>query len=115
MNNGEKNIIDKFLDSYAKHGEKKTKTVRVVVKPSKLKCIGGFIFSLIIFIILLTFFTFNLTYFAMLIGDLLIMLYYGINLFTEKGFGLPRSVEVPLDELEDDEDLNDYSDRYKVQ
>ena len=39
MNNGEKNIIDKFLDSYAKHGEKKTEIVRVVVKPSKLKCI----------------------------------------------------------------------------
>ena len=112
MNDKEKNIIDKFLDSYEKNNVEK-KYVRVIVKPSKGKAIFGFIVSLILLIVLLTLFSLTFMYFLFLIGDLLIVIYYGINVFTEKGIGLPKTVEVPyLSEEKGNGDDFEHRNRY---
>lgn len=117
--NDNKRILDKFLDSYDKYTEKKTKLVRIYVVPTKIRSFFGFLFSGIFFILLLTMFNFNLVYFMLLLGSLSIAIYYGINLFTDKGIGLPRTVEVPVTEEEETkiEDINfdKKSNRYKVQ
>lgn len=106
MGKKDKNMLDIFLDNYGT--EKKVKYKRVYVKPDKNKCIRGFIFSLIFLIILLFIITFSFMYFLLLLGDLLIFLYYTINLFTERGIGLPKIV--PYYE----EDFEEKKDRYKV-
>lgn len=106
MEKKDKNMLDIFLDNYGT--ERKVNYKKVYVKPSRRKCIMGFIFSLIFLIILLFIITFSLMYFLLLLGDLLIFLYYTINLFTEKGIGLPKVV--PYYE----EDFDDKKERYKV-
>ncbi len=127
-NNG---LVDKFLDSYDSYNQKKgqTKIVTVYVRPTKFKSIVGFIFCLIFFVLLITMFTFNLFYFLMLLGSLAATIYYGINLFTPNGIGLPKSFEVPIEEENLQEDINEddqlyqldeenykeKSDRYRVQ
>ncbi len=119
MNNNDKGFVDKFLDGYDKYNSKNVELVKVYVKPTKIRSLFGFIFSLIFFIILITVFTLNLMYFILLFGSLAIVIYYGINLFTEKGIGLPRTVEVPVKEEinRNDNELNHNksSDRYRVQ
>lgn len=120
MNNN-KGIVDKFLEGYDKYNNSNIRTEyrRIYVKPSKLRSGFGFGFSLIFFILLLTMFTFNLVYFLLLFGSLIIVVYYGINLFTDKGIGLPRTVEVPIIEDEQDNikeiDQAKAEGRYKVQ
>lgn len=102
----DKGMVDKFLEAYDKHSNKKTEYRRIIVKPSKAKCIFGFLFSLVFFLIVLSLFSFNFTYFIFFFGSLAVVLYYGINLFTEKGIGIPQTVEVPVveDEEEKEED-----------
>ena len=58
-------------------------------------------------------FVFKVLYFVILIFNLLILLFYSINLFTEKGIGIPKNIEIK----EDNDDLNtdDENDIYKVQ
>ena len=56
MNNKERNIIDKFLDSYEKSSNTKKSYVRIYQRPSKLKSLLGFIFSLLCFIVLIRLF-----------------------------------------------------------
>ena len=111
MDNQEKNIVDKFLDVYDKNSNKKTEYRRIYVKPTKLRSLIGFVFGLIMFIIVLGFFAFDLMYFLLFFGCLIVTIYYGINLFTEKGIGLPRTVVVPVEEEKKTED----NDNYKVQ
>lgn len=113
MNNKERNIIDKFLDSYEKSSNTKKSYVKIYQRPSKLKSLLGFIFSLLCFIVLIRLFVFKVLYFVILIFNLLILLFYSINLFTEKGIGIPKNIEVK----EDNDDLNtdDENDIYKVQ
>lgn len=117
MNN--KGIVDKFLDGYDKYSNKETELKKIYVKPTKFRSGIGFVFSTLFLILLLTVFTFSLVYFLLLIGSLSIAIYYGINLFTEKGIGLPRTVEVPVKYEEDRQeieiDTTKKSGRYKVQ
>ena len=47
------------------------------------------------------------------IFNLLILLFYSINLFTEKGIGIPKNIEVK--EYNDDLNTDDENDIYKVQ
>ena len=104
----ENGFFDKIIDAYDKHTSKKTEYRKFVVKPSKARCIFGFLFSLVFFFIILSLFAFNLTYFIFFFGSLAVVLYYGINLFTEKGIGIVHTVEVPVEEeveeVEDEEE-----------
>lgn len=124
MNNN-RGIVDKFLDGYDNYNDKKKQTqlVTVYVRPSKFKSIVGFIFCSLLFILLITMFSFNLIYFITLFVTLGVAIYYGINLFTPNGIGMPKTIEVPVDELvneasevnEDyEEEFEQKSDRYKV-
>lgn len=107
----ENGFFDKIIDAYDKHASKKTEYRKFVVKPSKARCIFGFLFSLVFFFIILSLFAFNLTYFIFFFGSLAVVLYYGINLFTEKGIGIVHTVEVPVEEeveeVEDEEESED--------
>lgn len=100
MNNKEKNILDKFLDGYESYSNNNVRYKKIYVKPKKSKCIVGFGFSCILLVILLFMFVFDLLYFVIFIGVLLNALYYGINLFTEKGIGMPKRVPV-TDDIDD--------------
>lgn len=113
MNNKERNVVDKFLDGYEYANNEKTVYKRVYQRPSKLKSVLGFIFSLIFFIILIRFFVFKVLYFVILLFDLAILAFYSINLFTEKGIGLPKTIEV-LEENKE-EATKDNEDTYRVQ
>ena len=50
-------------------------------------------------IILIPMFSFTFMYMLLFLGDLIILIYYGINLFTKRGFLLPK--RVPDDEKKD--------------
>lgn len=108
MNNKERNIVDKFLDVYDKQSTSNVEYKRIYVKPTKGASLLGFIVSLILFIIIVGFFSFSFMYFLLFFGCLVVVIYYGLNLFTEKGFGLPRTVAVPKSES-DDNKVNDGS------
>lgn len=111
MTNKDKNIVDKFLDSYEDYNNHRVKYKRIIVRPSKFNTVIGFIFSFGFFIILIRFFIVKPFYFIFLIGDILSLIYYSLNLFTKKGFGLPKTVIV-----EDEEDVlevGDDSDEYR--
>ncbi len=109
MNNkDDKNIIDKFLEGYtvANRNVSNTTYKKSYQKPSKFKCIFGFIFSLIVFIILIRVFRTSILFFFILIGDLLCLIFYGVNLFTKKGIGIPKYVK---------DNKEDYDKKHKVQ
>ena len=107
--NHEKNNIDRFLDNIEKRSNKKVQYIKVYEKPTKAKCIIGFVFSLIFMVILLGLFSFNLMYFVLLIGCGLVLVFFGVNLFTEKGFGLPKTiaVEVKEEQPENEEEMDE--------
>ncbi len=107
----DKNIIDKFLEGYAQANEssKQETYKRIYQKPTKFKCIVGFIFSSLIMLVLIRIFKFNFMFFLIFFGDLLVLIYYSLNLFTKKGFALPKYVK--RDEYTDNDDSNN---RYKV-
>ncbi len=125
MNRDNKNLVDKFLDIYKREDNYQYKTI--YVKPSRFKCIVGFVVSVLFFILMLTFFTLKVLYFVVLLGDLVIVIYYGLNLFTEKGFGLPKNIPVyndydtsndQLADIENEDDSLEFEQndsRYKVQ
>lgn len=101
MENKEKNIIDKFLDRYEDINNSNIRYKKVYQRPSKFKSLMGFIFSLFVLIILLSMFVFKLLYLILVIGVILTSLYYGINLFTKKGIGLPKSIPVEDEDREE--------------
>ena len=96
--NQDKNRLDMFLEGLTKEGNKKIIYEKVYIRPTKFKSIIGFIASLIFFIILLGLFTFSVMYFVLLIGNILILLFFSINTFTEKGFGLPKNIAYVVSE-----------------
>ncbi len=108
----DKNIIDKFLEGYAVANEKSKYNAykRIYQKPAKGKCIGGFIFSAFIMLFLIRSFRINFMFLLIFFTDLVIVLFYGINLFTRKGIPIPKYVKAS--EYTDNDDVND---RYKVQ
>lgn len=120
------NLIDYFLDNYESVPEEYE---RVYEKPKKSKSIIGFIASIVFLIALIPFASLNSLFFILLIGDLLTIAFYGINLFTEKGIKLPKTVKVERkieeesnNENNEDEESGlenlgnkDMEDKYKVQ
>lgn len=102
--NHERNGIDRFLDNIERRSNKKTEYVKIYEKPSKFKCFIGFVFSLVFLVILIGLFSFNLMYFLLLIGCILVLLYFAVNLFTEKSFGLPKTIAV---EIKEDEEIEE--------
>lgn len=102
MDKKDKNIVDKFLDNYEAISNNRVRYKRIYQKPSKFKSIIGFIFSIILTIMMLLMFVAKLMYFVLLLGVILTGVYYGINLFTEKGIGLPK--RIPINENEDREE-----------
>ena len=103
MNNN-KNIFDKFLDKYDDLNSKKKVNVETYYRPSKGKCIFGFIFCLIFLLILIRIFTFSIVYMFIFVGDIVCLLYFGLNLFTKRGFIVKQKYYVPEEYLKNDED-----------
>ena len=102
MNNNEKNIVDKFLDKYDQLESKKKVDVKTYYRPPVGKCIIGFIFCLVFFIILLGLFNFSMVYLVVFFGNLFGLVYFGLNLFSKKGFVLTMKHRVSkeyIDEL----------------
>lgn len=97
MNN---NLFDKFLDRYDAYNERNRRIEyrRIIKKPPMFECVLGFGFSFLILVVLIIYFSPTKMYFVILIGDLLFLAYYGVNLFTKKGFGLPATVAVVVDD-----------------
>ena len=104
--NRDKNNLDLFLEGLTEEGRKKIVYEKTYVRPSKAKSIFGFILSLATLIILVGLLTFNVMYFVLLIGNILILIFFSINTFTEKGLGLPRTIAYVLDDEEDKEEEN---------
>ncbi len=98
-----KNIVDKFLDSYEALNNNQKIKVRVYRKPSKVKCVFYFIFGIaILFALLFGFgFYFSFGYIAFLLADLAVIVFFGINLFTKKGIGLPTYVEKSPEDVDE--------------
>lgn len=102
--NDKKNIIDSFLDKYDELESKKKVKVETYYRPSKGKCIFGFIFCLIFLLILLRIFHFSIVYMFIFIGDILCLIYFGLNLFTKNGFVVKQKFSVPEEYLVQDEE-----------
>lgn len=100
MNNNDKNIFDKFLGYYDNLNNRNKIYQRVYKKPSKVKCIIGFIFSILFLIFLIRLFAFSFLYFFLLLADLLILAFYSLNLFTKKGLPLPTTIPVKQTEAQ---------------
>lgn len=105
MKNDEKNIVDKFLDGYENLNDESNRKVRVYQKPTKFVCIRNFGLGIAILFILLFVFGFhlNLGYILFLLVDLVVVLFYGINLFTKDGIKLPTYVRVKKEKDDDGE------------
>lgn len=121
------NFIDYFLDNYESVPEEYE---RIYEKPKKSKTIIGFIGSIVFLIALIPFASLSGLFFILLIGDILAIAFYGINLFTEKGIKLPKTVRVvhsneeeTTEEVASEETISDLEklgnkdneDKYKVQ
>ena len=87
--------IVSLVDAILKNSKDPKEYEKVYYKPKKGKNIIGFIFSLLFLIILIKIYGFKInTYYILLfLGDLIILIYYGLNLFTKNGFLLPKFVE----------------------
>lgn len=83
-----KNKLDSFLDFYEKKGKEVKKLKKIYYKPSFVKCMFGFMSSLLFFLLLLFVFCFqfHFMYLLLFFGNGLILIYYGINLFRNVVF-----------------------------
>ena len=111
MKDNKKNVFDTFLEKYDEYSSKKHVELEEYYRPSKAKCIFWFVFCLIFFLIILRLFTFSIVYFVIFFGVLICLLYYGINLFTKKGFVLKKKYRVPEEYLKqyNEEEYNNLS------
>lgn len=100
MENREKNIVDKFLDNYESISNNQVRYKRIYQRPSKFKSFVGFVFSVVLLIMLLFMFVFKLLYFVIIIGVSIAVIYFGVNLFTDKGIGLPKNVPVVEEDID---------------
>lgn len=103
-NDKKNNLLDNFLEKYEQIGSVKKVNVETYYRPSKPKCIFGFIFCLIFFLILIRIFTFSIVYFVIFFGDLIILTYFGLNLFTKRGFVIKQKHYVPKEYVTEDEE-----------
>lgn len=104
MKDNDKNIIDSFLDKYEELNSKKKVNIETYYRPSKAKSIFGFIFCLIFMIILIRIFIFSIVFFVIFFGDLMCLIYFGLNSFTEKGFVIKQKYRVPEHYLKQEEE-----------
>lgn len=95
-----KNKIDNFLEFVEKRGNDNKKVKRVLYKPNKFKALRGFVFSLLILIACIILFFKSFWGIVIIIFDLLILIYYGINLFTKNGLGIYKKVYIDEEEKE---------------
>lgn len=104
-----KNKLDILLDYYEKSGKEKNSLKKVFYRPSFIKCLFGFLFSFLFLFLLLFVVGFQLQfmYLILFLGDLIILLYYGVNLFTKKGFYLTKYVEDKEEDAKDFERRDD--------
>lgn len=110
MNDNKKNLIDSFIEKYDEYNSKKKVKVETYYRPSKAKSIFGFVFCLIFFLILLRIFHFSVIYLVIFIGDLVCLLYFGLNLFTKNGFVVKQKFSVPEEYLMEDEEQEENND-----
>ncbi len=89
-----KKKIKKIFNIYLNSEDKEYQ--RIYVKPDKLKMIISFILSLAILYILLFIMHFKIQYIylTILIVDILVLIFSGINLFTKNGIPLPKYIEI---------------------
>lgn len=101
------NLFTKIINALPE--EKEVKYEKIYYRPSKGKCIVGFVISLLfLFLLIITIgIGLNTIYFILYGIDLFFLVYYSLNLFTVRGFILPKHVKVEEDEDEDE--------KYKVQ
>ena len=104
--------LDGFLDGIAQESNKKKEYVRVYERPSKVKSVLGFIGALIFLVILIGLFTLNVMYFVLLIVNILVLFYFGVNAFTENGFSIGKTYIVQADEEEPEENEEEYDEEY---
>jgi len=107
------NIVDKFLDRVEKEANKKIVYQRVYMRPSKVKSVIGFIVSLICFIVMIGLFSFTIFFWVLFLLNIVLLLFYAVNAFTEKGIALPKTIAVELPDEEEDsseEEINYFPD-----
>ena len=110
------NVVDKFLDRIGREANKKIVYQRIYQRPSKAKSIVGFVVSLICFIIMLGLFSFTGFFLFLFTFNIILLVFYGVNTFTEKGIPLPKTVsyELPdeeeLEKQEEEEEINYFPD-----
>ena len=109
MKDGKKNLFDTFLEKYDEYSSKKNVDIETYYRPSKGKSIFGFIFCLIMLIILIGFFHLSIVYFVILIGVLICLTYYGLNAFTKKGLVVKKKYNVPEEYLKSNDEKEDYN------
>lgn len=105
--NHEKNNLDRFLEGLTSEGNKKIAYDKVYERPSKAKSVIGFIISLIVLVILIGLFTLSVMYFVLIIGDVLLLVFFGVNAFTDKGIGLPKTIAYVVEDEEPEEEYDD--------
>lgn len=88
------NKIDEFLKQVETNGQEKENYVLIYERPSKIKSFFGFIISLIVLIACIFLLLYTLLGILITLIDLIILIYYGSNLFTRNGFGLYKKVKV---------------------
>jgi len=100
MNPNEKNVVDKFLDKYEEISDKAPTVERVYIRPSKAKCLLYFAVCVgILFVMLFVMgFSFTIGYILFLLGDIAIGAFFGYNLFSNVGIGIPTYVKHYYDE-----------------
>ena len=104
--NHEKNNLDRFLEGLTSEGNKKITYDKVYERPSKAKSVIGFIISLIVLVILIGLFTLSVMYFVLIIGDVLLLVFFGVNAFTDKGIGLPKTIAYVVEDEEPEEEYD---------
>lgn len=107
-----KKKLPRFVVKILENSKPPKEYEKVYYKPKKWKTILGFVLSIIFFIALLYVFKFNVNIYFVLIflGIVLIGTYYGINLFTKRGFLLPKFVLKKGEKIEEDIDEVYYDD-----
>ncbi len=94
------NMIDNFIDSYNNAPSNNKVRVKMYKKKNKVKSGITFGFCLLILIFLIRLFSLNTVYFVLLFGDVGILIFNGINLFSKNGLATPYYVDMTKEEYE---------------
>lgn len=89
-----KDKVDEFLKKMEMSGQEEEKYIIIYKRPSKIKAVLGFIASVLVLIACLLLLLHSFLGILITLGDLVIVVYYGSNLFTENGFGHYEKVRV---------------------